>query len=125
MYRVLLTAEATPARYAAVWQQDLANVLRVQRYFFFQTSQPETTLRPGQARARGPQEDEDAVDNQLQDIAAVLLRLHGTFYEADDLEHRDVRTLLQVMKSQTLSGCRIVFSRVRSRLSDRSLSGAG
>lgn len=94
-------------RRAGVWKKDAQNVIRVARYHYF----PDTG--PGALDAHSlfmSKTDEDAATGQLAAVEAVLLQLHDRFFASSG---GHVGTELQALRSAVLSGCGIVFSRVR------------
>ncbi|XP_027939609.1 RNA polymerase II C-terminal domain phosphatase-like 4 isoform X1 [Vigna unguiculata] len=95
------------------WVKHKDNLILMERYHFFASSCRQFGFNcKSLAELRN---DEDETDGALAKILKVLKQVHCTFFDKhqeDDLINRDVRQVLSSVRSEVLSGCVIVFSRI-------------
>ncbi|XP_057969776.1 RNA polymerase II C-terminal domain phosphatase-like 4 isoform X2 [Malania oleifera] len=96
-----------------VWQKHKDNLLLMDRYHFFASS-----CRQFGSNFRSLSEmnsDESETDGALATVLKVLKRVHSMFYDSeseDNLDCKDVRQVLKIVRAEILKGCKLVFSRV-------------
>ncbi|XP_002965594.2 RNA polymerase II C-terminal domain phosphatase-like 4 [Selaginella moellendorffii] len=96
----------------AVWPKHRANLIVMERYHFFQSSCRQFGLEnPSLTKA---ERDESKDEGALANVLKVLQRIHSDFFmESDDSRYTcDVRDITSVVRSEILSGCKLVFSRI-------------
>jgi hypothetical protein len=101
-----LAQQKTLKHNSDVWRKDAENVVRVQRYHYFAPCP--TPVSPFLSGT-----DEDPADGQLHVVSAVLQELHTRYFSSGG---QHAAAILKDMRSNILSGCHIVFSRVRCRV---------
>ncbi|XP_073220139.1 RNA polymerase II C-terminal domain phosphatase-like 4 isoform X2 [Cicer arietinum] len=94
------------------WMKHKNNLILMERYHFFASS-----CRQFGFNCRSLAEtksDENETDGALARILKVLKQVHCTFFDKlqGDLADRDVRQVLSSLRSEVLSGCVVVFSRI-------------
>ncbi|XP_027333663.1 RNA polymerase II C-terminal domain phosphatase-like 4 isoform X3 [Abrus precatorius] len=94
------------------WMKHKDNLILMERYHFFASSCRQFGFNcKSLAELKS---DENETDGALAKILKVLERVHCTFFDKlqVDLVDRDVRQVLSSLRSEVLSGCVIVFSRI-------------
>ncbi|XP_057419953.1 RNA polymerase II C-terminal domain phosphatase-like 4 isoform X2 [Lotus japonicus] len=95
-----------------VWMEHKDNLILMERYHFFGSSCRQFNLNCKSLSES--KSDEDETDGALARVLNVLKQVHCTFFDKleEDLVDRDVRKVLSSVRSEVLSGCVIVFSRI-------------
>lgn len=96
------------------------NIMQVERYHYFPPS-PDRSAPPTASLLR-QRRDETVHEGQLSRVLDVLKEVHHRFYDDDapsaggdaPRPPRDIRSVLAAMRQETLQGCVVVFSKVRS-----------
>ncbi|XP_029129573.1 RNA polymerase II C-terminal domain phosphatase-like 4 isoform X1 [Cajanus cajan] len=94
------------------WMKHKDNLILMERYHFFASSCRQFGFNcKSLAELKS---DEDESDGALAKILKVLKQVHCIFFDKhqEDLVDRDVRQVLSSVRSEVLSGCVIVFSRI-------------
>ncbi|KAK7281508.1 hypothetical protein RIF29_09566 [Crotalaria pallida] len=94
------------------WMKHKDNLILMERYHFFASSCRQFGFNcKSLAESKS---DESEADGALAKILKVLKRVHHTFFDEhqEDLVDRDVRQVLKTIRSEVLSGCVLVFSRI-------------
>ncbi|KAK7265100.1 hypothetical protein RJT34_32716 [Clitoria ternatea] len=94
------------------WMKHKDNLILMDRYHFFASS-----CRQFGFNCKSLAEmkcDEVETDGALAKVLKLLKRVHSTFFDKrqEELVDRDVRQVLSSLRSEVLSGCVIVFSRI-------------
>ncbi|XXG58887.1 hypothetical protein AAC387_Pa04g1078 [Persea americana] len=96
-----------------VWMKNRENLILMERYNYFSSSLRQWGFSGNSLSER--KKDESETDGALASVLNVLRRAHQMFFDPDlgiDIEKRDVRQMLNTIRREILSGCKIVFSRV-------------
>ncbi|KAK7388359.1 hypothetical protein VNO78_23175 [Psophocarpus tetragonolobus] len=93
------------------WMKHKDNLILMERYHFFASSCRQFGFScKSLAELKS---DEDETDGALAKILKVLKQVHYIFFDKhQDLLDRDVRQVLSSVRTEVLSGCVIVFSRI-------------
>ncbi|CAL0320138.1 unnamed protein product [Lupinus luteus] len=94
------------------WMKHKDNLILMERYNFFASSCRQFGFNcKSLAELKS---DESEPDGALAKILEVLKQVHSRFFDElqEDLAGRDVRQVLKTVRSEVLSGCVLVFSRI-------------
>ncbi|KAL2318691.1 hypothetical protein Fmac_032567 [Flemingia macrophylla] len=94
------------------WTKHKDNLILMERYHFFASSCRQFGFScKSLAELKS---DENETDGALAKILQVLKQVHCIYFDKDqeDLVDRDVRQVLSTVRSEVLSGCVILFSRI-------------
>ncbi|XP_055960524.1 RNA polymerase II C-terminal domain phosphatase-like 4 isoform X3 [Mercurialis annua] len=94
------------------WTKHKENLILMERYHFFASSCRQFGFECKSLSQI--KSDESVSDGALASILKVLRKIHQMFFDelADNLDGRDVREVLGMVRKDVLKGCKIVFSRV-------------
>ncbi|KAI3446758.1 hypothetical protein Pfo_003423 [Paulownia fortunei] len=97
----------------AVWTKHKENLILMERYHFFASSCKHFGFNcKSLSELRS---DESETEGALATVLKILQRVHSLFFDLerkDNLEDRDVRQVLRIVRQEVLKGCKVVFSRV-------------
>nr|XP_043626483.1 RNA polymerase II C-terminal domain phosphatase-like 4 [Erigeron canadensis] len=96
-----------------VWGKHKDNLILMERYHYFASSCAQfgyTCQSLSELKS-----DESEADGALTTILELLKKIHNKFFDlevGEDFAGRDVRKVLETVRSEVLKGCRILFSHV-------------
>ncbi|OAY43406.1 RNA polymerase II C-terminal domain phosphatase-like 4 isoform X1 [Manihot esculenta] len=94
------------------WTKHKGNLILMERYHFFASSCHQFGFNCKSLSEL--KSDESDRDGALASVLKVLRKIHHMFFDelVDNLDDRDVRQVLKIVRKDVLKGCKIVFTRV-------------